>query len=165
MAPSWIYPAHHKEKRAVPGQPKTRAKASEKVEHPGKTFADPAHVVTDPDLAIDEKIRALDTMEQDARQLAIATGEGMEGGEETKLRTVLQAKRMLEPEAAFAIVQQTFEARLQDTVGTDAHTVIIRALDAIKAARDALAQRPGVPASPGSPTELKEELAKEKLDP
>jgi len=144
------------------------------VEHPGKISNDPARTLADPDLSKRDKIHALNAMEQDARQLAVAAAEGMGGGEETNLRNVLQAKRILEtpkPDAAFRVVRQTFEAELQNTLGTDTHDVIMRALDAIKAARQAIARRartpappPGAPA-PGSPQELEEELAKEKLDP
>lgn len=165
----------------MPGQTTTRAKstsrtpsAAGKREHPGKTFAEPADVVADPDLSGRQKRDALDSMEQDARQLAIAAAEGMSGGEETRLRSVLQAKRTLEmpdPELAFRVVQQTFEAELRDTLGTDTHELISRALDAISAAREAIARRartpsppPGAP-TPGSTEELEEELDKEKLDP
>jgi hypothetical protein len=133
----------------------------------GKTCAEPAHVVADPDLSSREKILVLTSLEQDARQLSIATAEGMSGGEETNLRGVLQAKRMIESpssEAAFTVVQQTFEAQLQNTIGTEAHTLITRAIDAIKAAREAIAERMKTQA-PASTSELEEELAKEKLDP
>jgi len=148
-----IDPKDHEENCAVPGK--------------SKTSADPAQVVADPDLSTGEKIRALNSLEQDARQLAVATAEGMSGGEETKLRGVLQAKRMLElpsSETAFTIVQQTFEAQLHNTLGSETHELITRALDAIKAAREAIARRVETPA-PGSTDELEEELIKEKLDP
>lgn len=141
--------------------------------HIGKTFAEPAHVVADPDLTTPEKLRALEAMEQDERQLAVAAAEGMTGGEQTRLRGVLQAKRMLEtpPDLAFSVVRQTFQAKLRQTLGTDTHELINRALDAIQAAQDAIAAAertppppPGAP-SPGSTGELEEELEKEKLDP
>jgi hypothetical protein len=143
---------------------------------------EPAHVVADPDLTTVEKQRALDAMEQDARQLAVATAEGMNGGEETRLHDVLRAKQTLEMpaaetafspavETAFRVVRQTFEAKLQETPGTASHALIVSALDAIRRARDAIAETertppppPGVPA-PGSAEELEEEIEKEQLDP
>ena len=149
---------------------KTRAKSASRTAksgahggQPGKTFIEPAHVVADPDLSTREKIRVLNSLEQDARQMAVAAAEGMSGGEQTRLRDILQAKRMLESppfEAAFTVVRQTFEARLQTAPGTETHTLITRALDALKAARKAISEPTKTPSS-----ELDEELAKEKLDP
>jgi hypothetical protein len=43
-----------------------------------------------------EKADALEDLEQDARQLAIASCEGMDGGEPTALAEVLHAKEALE---------------------------------------------------------------------
>lgn len=150
------------------------APARMKVEHPAKVFSDPKEVVADQTLSTHEKRRALDSLEQDARQLAVASAEGMSGGEETKLRDVMQAKRSLEPmstDAAFTVVLRTFEKQLRETLGTDTHVLITRAIDAINAARQAIAERanaptppPGAP-EPGSSEELQEELDKEKLDP
>jgi hypothetical protein len=145
-----------------------------KVEQPAGVFGEPTEVVADPDLSAREKMTALNTLEQDARQMAVASAEGMSGGEDANLREVLQAKRAValpSEEAAFAVVSATFEKRLQETLGTDAHTLISRALDAIREAREAitrLARTPAPPpgaAKPGSTQELDEELAKEKLDP
>ncbi len=158
---------------------KTRAKSGstttrEKVEHPARTFSDPMDVVADPGLSAQQKMRALESMEQDARQLAVASAEGMDGGEETKLRNVLEAERSLEapsPDEAFTVVLRTFEGRLQDTLGTETHQLIEIAIDAIKSAREAIARQSEMPAPPpgaprpGSTEELAEELAKEKLDP
>jgi hypothetical protein len=151
-----------------------RASAQAKVEHPANEYSDPSEVVADPALSTHEKLAALNALEQDARQLATASEEGMSGGEETKLRRVLQAKRSLElptPEVAFAVVSQFFEDELRETVGTEAHTLVVQAMDAITAARDAIEERgktpappPGAP-EPGSTDELEEELEKEKLDP
>jgi hypothetical protein len=165
----------------VASSSKTHAKSGsratttqEKVEQPARTFSDPADVVDDPGLSTPQKLRALASMEQDARQLAVATAEGMDGGEESKLRNVLEAERTLEardPDAAFHVVLRTFEGRLRDTLGTETHRLIEIAIDAIKAAREAIARQsempappPGVP-RPGSTEELAEELAKEQLDP
>jgi len=141
---------------------------------PAKVFSDPKQVLVDPTLSTHEKRQALDSLEQDARQLAVATAEGMDGGEQTTLHNVLQAKRSLDEgssEGAFSQVLRTFEEQLPNTLGTEAHALIAHAIDAIHAARDAIAERhnaaippPGAPEA-GSQKELKEEIDKEKLDP
>jgi hypothetical protein len=72
----------------------------DKVEHPADTYARPADLVNDDELSLDEKLRALDIWEQDARQLVTASNEGMEGeptgpdrDENHKLDQVLDAKQ------------------------------------------------------------------------
>jgi hypothetical protein len=67
-----------------------------KTEKPHAHFDDPQQVVADPALSKQEKVEALETLEQDARLLATATEEGMTGGEQSKLREVLSAKKALE---------------------------------------------------------------------
>jgi hypothetical protein len=67
-----------------------------KTEKPHQHFDDPQQVVADPALSKQDKLEALKTLEQDARLLATATEEGMTGGEESKLRDVLNAKKTLE---------------------------------------------------------------------
>jgi hypothetical protein len=62
---------------------------------PPAHFNEPRHVVTDGSLSKDEKAEALDTLEQDARQLAEASSEGMTGGERNRLHDVLIAKDTL----------------------------------------------------------------------
>jgi hypothetical protein len=159
-------------------KPRTRKsivpKSIVKVIHPHEAFRHPAQVVADPDLSKDEKRRALESLEQDARQLEIASGEGMEGGESANLRDVLLAKKTLAlppSEHAFAVVLQTFESKLAKAQGTDVHPVIANAIDAIRSAQAAierLEQAQAVPAGaarPGSEQEFEEELEKEKLDP
>ncbi len=145
-----------------------------KVEQPAKAFSDPLHVVADPELSAREKRVALNSLEQDARQLATAAGEGMDGGEETGLHNVLEAKRLLDLptiDAAFAVVLRAFEDHAREAQGTDLRVLIERAIDAITAARDAIADRARTPAAPsgvpepGSTRELEEEIEKEKLDP
>jgi hypothetical protein len=69
--------------------------------HPN--FHAPIEVGADPSLSKQEKAEALEDLEQDARQLAIASGEGMSGGEPTALAEVLHAKEALEaPSTDFA---------------------------------------------------------------
>jgi hypothetical protein len=53
-----------------------------KVENPATAFEKPSNVVKDPKLSMGEKVKALDTWEQDARQLMTASNEGMPGPEE-----------------------------------------------------------------------------------
>jgi hypothetical protein len=146
----------------------------EKLAHPAKQFANPAEVLADRSLSASEKQAALNSLEQDARQLAVATAEGMSGGETTKLRNVLEAERSLEPPSAdhaFTVVLQTLEEQRDKARGTDTDVLITRAIEAINEAREAITRQmatprlpPGAPA-PGSKQELEEELNKEKLDP
>jgi hypothetical protein len=50
----------------------------DKIEHPEESFTRPANVVRDDELSLEDKKTALDTWEQDARQLITASNEGME---------------------------------------------------------------------------------------
>ena len=80
--------------------------------HPN--FHAPVEVVADPSLSKQEKAEALEDLEQDARQLATASGEGMSGGEPTALAEVLHAKEALEPPSAdfaYELVLKDLEAR------------------------------------------------------
>jgi hypothetical protein len=68
----------------------------------------------DPSLSKQEKAEALEDLEQDARQLAIASGEGMSGGEPTALAEVLNAKEALvlpSTDFAYELVLKDLEAR------------------------------------------------------
>ncbi len=60
----------------------TRSKAKDKVENPEAHFAKPKEVVKDNALSHDEKKNALDTWEQDHRQLLTASNEGMSARDE-----------------------------------------------------------------------------------
>lgn len=114
---------------------------ADKVEHPHAHFEHPAEVVIDPLLSKDEKVRALEGMEQDARQLATAAAEGMTGGGGSGLRDVLVAKEALELppfDLAVSVVLQSFRARLQSTEGSEAHGLIARAIEAVEAASGAI---------------------------
>ena len=74
----------------------------------------PIEVVADPSLSKPEKAKALEDLEQDARQLAIASSEGMSGGEPTALAEVLHAKEALElpsTDFAYELVLKDLEAR------------------------------------------------------
>ena len=72
---------------------------TQKIENPAVTFAKPIDVIKDSDLSHQQKIKALDTWEQDAGQLLTASNEGMTAPEEggslddpNKLRQVVNAK-------------------------------------------------------------------------
>jgi hypothetical protein len=74
----------------------------QKVEHPADSYARPADLVNDDELSLEEKLKALDIWEQDARQLVTASNEGMEGedagpdrDENHKLDQVLNAKQQV----------------------------------------------------------------------
>lgn len=70
-----------------------------KIENPETTFAKPFNVVKDSDLSCQQKTKALDTLEQDARELLLASSEGMTAPEEgnspndpNELQKVINAK-------------------------------------------------------------------------
>ena len=73
-----------------------QAKSNEKVQKPSTHYDEPHEVVLDSSLSLDQKIKTLDTLEQDARQLAEASSEGMGGGERGKLHEVLIAGKALD---------------------------------------------------------------------
>ena len=78
-----------------------QTKSDEKVRKASSHFDEPHEVVEHPSLSKVRKAETLDVLEQDARQLAEATSEGMSGGERNKLHEVLIAKKMLDlPQAA-----------------------------------------------------------------
>ena len=56
--------------------------AKDKVENPEANFAMPKEIVQDKALSHNEKKKALNTWEQDERQLLTASNEGMPGSEE-----------------------------------------------------------------------------------
>jgi hypothetical protein len=60
----------------------TPAGKPDKVESRASRFESPRDICADAKLSRDEKKRALDTWEQDARQLLTASNEGMAGPEE-----------------------------------------------------------------------------------
>ncbi len=95
--------------RALAGVPEITLVAT--LQEPHANFETPAQIVADPTLSKDEKIGMLDEMEQDARQLAIASAEGMGGGEPTNLHEVLGAKEALGLPAAYGLVLADLKAR------------------------------------------------------
>src|ERR1700675_1102393 len=85
-------------------------KSDAKVQKPSSYFDEPHEVVVDSSLSKGQKVEALDTLEQDARQLSEASSEGMGGGERNKLHDVLIAKDIL----ALPPVAGAYETVLQD---------------------------------------------------
>jgi hypothetical protein len=67
-----------------------------KLDRPHAHFPEPDKVLADGSLSTQEKVDVLDHLEQDARQLATASAEGMSGGEDTKLHEVLKAKKKID---------------------------------------------------------------------
>jgi hypothetical protein len=59
-----------------------KLKAKDKIENPEAHFDKPKEVVQDKALSQDEKKKALNTWEQDERQLLTASNEGMPGSDE-----------------------------------------------------------------------------------
>ena len=55
---------------------------NDKIEHPAAFYATPDDIVKDNDLSIEEKKKALNSWEQDARQQLTASSEGMAGSNE-----------------------------------------------------------------------------------
>jgi hypothetical protein len=72
-----------------------QAKIDDKVQKPAAHVDQPYEVAADSSLSQPQKLKVLDTLEQDARQLSEASAEGMAGGERTKLHEVLKAKNAL----------------------------------------------------------------------
>ena len=64
--------------------------------NPSAYFAEPGEILAHPALALDVQRKLLHQWEQDARQLAEAETEGMEGGEPNMLRRVREAISTLE---------------------------------------------------------------------
>ena len=59
---------------------------------PSTHFDTPAEVVETDDLTRTQKAKALDNWEEDSRRLAVATEEGMTGGEPSRVTEVADAK-------------------------------------------------------------------------
>lgn len=107
-----------------------------KVETPHKHFEAPLDVVQDPALSKEQKLEALDRLEQDARQLAVASSEGMSGGESTKLQEVLAAKGALDLpplDHAYAVVLHDLQSRQKDTRSDLLRNLVGQAISALEA--------------------------------
>lgn len=139
--------------------------AEEKVEKPHLRFDDPHEVVADPSLSKDEKVKALQSLEQDAMQLSIAAGEGMGGGEPSNLDEVLDAKGSLEShptDYAYDVVLRDLKQRRADAA-EDARSLIDNAIKSLEAVQHA--EGSSQTSAPSSDAEVAKEAAMEKLDP
>ena len=109
---------------------------SDKTARPHAHFETPHEVVVDPALSKEQKIDALDSLEQDARQLAIASSEGMSDGEATGLQEVLHARSVLEMpplSIAFEVVLQDLHLRLTGVEGDEMRMLLQQTIAALKA--------------------------------
>ena len=146
----------------------------EKTDRPSAFFEKPRDIVTDPTLTKDQKSEALNVMEQDARQMAAASDEGMAGGERNKLQDVLVAKDTLELSPisyAYDTVTKDLRARLKTEPHGDAHALLEHAISGLDAVMKSTILNPAASSgtydgpSAGSPADIADEIAREKLDP
>ncbi len=108
---------------------------SNKTARPHAHFDAPHEVVVDPALSKEQKIEALDSLEQDARQLAIASSEGMSDGEATGLQEVLHARDVLEMpplSIAYEVILQDLHLRLMGVEGDEMRTMLQQTIAALK---------------------------------
>jgi len=106
-----------------------------KVAKPATYFEEPRDVVADPKLSKDQKVEALDTLEQDARQIAEATSEGMAGGERNKLHEVLEAKDTLALQPlneAYVLVLDDMRARDKRATEIEMHVMLRQGIVALE---------------------------------
>ncbi len=89
---------------------------------PSAYFAQPQDVLTYPGLSRKLQQKLLRQWEQDARQLAIAEGEGMGGGEESMLGRVSQALRALDHPQETS-TNDTVAGEAQASIGAAARSV------------------------------------------
>lgn len=68
---------------------------TEKIKNPENHYQSPVEVAKDETLTKEEKKTALDTWEQDARQLLVASNEGMPEGPDHRLGEVFRAKEKI----------------------------------------------------------------------
>jgi hypothetical protein len=62
------------------------------INNPTRHFNSPKEVIEDPTLSERDKKKVLDSWEEDARRLSVATEEGMGGGEPSHMAEVAEAK-------------------------------------------------------------------------
>ena len=94
-----------------------RTEIDAKLQDPSAHFEQPHEVVVDPVLTKDQKAEALEVLEQDARQRAQASAEGMTGDEPVDLHDVLAAKGLLDLSpiaSAYGVVLKDLQHRCND---------------------------------------------------
>jgi hypothetical protein len=113
-----------------------QATSDAKVQMPSTYFDEPQEVVADVDLSTSQKVQALDTLEQDARQLSEDSSEGMGGGECNKLHDVLIAKDALIVQSAaddaYDIVLQDLRSRQKSESAIDTRVLLAQAIAALE---------------------------------
>ena len=142
--------------------------SQDKIAKPHAHFDAAQQVVADPGLSKEQKNAALDSLEQDARQMGVASAEGMSGGESGMLAEVLHARDALQlppTEYAYALVTQDLQARLAATPPGEAHTVLGGAIAALHAVGLLPPTEVALAAAAVAAAEIDEEIAREKLDP
>jgi hypothetical protein len=130
-----------------------QAKSDPKVQKPSAHFDEPHEVVVDSSLSKAQKVGVLDSLEQDARQLAEASSEGMGGGERNKLHDVLIAKDtlVLPPVAvAYETVLQDLRSRQKRGPASDTQIMLKQAIAALDGLVASFAQ-PSAPATDATP--------------
>jgi hypothetical protein len=145
-----------------------------KTEKPSVIFGERHEVVIDSALSKEQKMEALDALEQDARQLSVASAEGMIGGEPSKLHDVLDAKDSLEMPPighAYGSVLSDLRSRLKADVTGDTRDALEKALEALDAVvrlstqkTSACVPTSGTDVGPRG-AEIDDEVTREKLDP
>jgi hypothetical protein len=140
----------------------------EKVEKPHANFETPHEVIVDSALSKEEKVEALDTLEQDARLLATASAEGMAGGEPSNLHEVLDAKGSLESapiDHAYDVVLRDLRSRQAAGRQDGMQALIKHAIEALEALERAQASTASNNPPLSSDEEVAQEAEIEKLDP
>lgn len=110
----------------------------DKISKPHAAFDEPLDVVADAELSKAQKAKALDALEQDARQLSIAASEGMTGGEPTGLQDVLNAKDTLAMpplDQAYDLMLHDLRARQKTDLPPAARAAVEKALTALEAGK------------------------------
>jgi hypothetical protein len=105
------------------------------VAKPATYFEEPRDVVADATLSKDQKVKALDTLEQDARQMSEAASEGMAGGERNKLHEVLAAKDTLALQPlneAYVLVLDDMRAREKRATEISTHVMLRQGIVALE---------------------------------
>jgi hypothetical protein len=120
-------------------------KGDTKAQKASANFEHPHEVIVDSSLSPSQKVRALDTLEREARQLAEASSEGMGGGERNKLHDVLVAKDMLAlppMSAAYEAILQDLRAWQRSDTGIASQTLLEEAISALERLKTLLPERP-----------------------
>ena len=144
-----------------------------KTQRPHAYFDEPQEVMIDPTLSKEQKEVVLDTLEQDARQLSVASAEGMADGEPTMLHDVLKAKTSLELPSivdAYDAVLKDLQSRLRTHATVEKRAAIEQAIAALHAvvklsAPVASGSEADGELEPGLSGDIDEEVSREKLDP